>query len=156
MGFLSTGDEVSPGNNGMKDQTLALKWIKDNIVNFGGDSQRITIFGESAGGASAQYHMLSPMSRGLKLSIIWPVELFRVYAANCNNLSSGLFHGAVSQSGTAQCSWTLAPKDQAVRNAKKLAAALNCPTEPSKDLVNCLSKVDAYNIIEQDQIFMVN
>lgn len=65
LGFLSTGDEVVPGNNGLKDQNLALRWVKKNIKHFGGNPDLITVFGQSAGGASAHYHMLSPLSRGL-------------------------------------------------------------------------------------------
>jgi carboxylesterase type B len=53
-----------PGNNGMKDQVMALRWVQDNVAYFGGDPSRVTIFGESAGGASVHFHMLSPMSRG--------------------------------------------------------------------------------------------
>lgn len=53
-----------PGNNGMKDQNLAMKWVKENVHAFGGDPQKINIFGESAGGASVQLHMVSPLSRG--------------------------------------------------------------------------------------------
>ncbi|XP_049542708.1 juvenile hormone esterase-like [Anopheles darlingi] len=65
LGFLSTGDLSAPGNFGMKDQVLAMRWVQRNIRAFRGDPQLITIFGESAGGASVQYHMISPMSRGL-------------------------------------------------------------------------------------------
>lgn len=64
LGFFSTGDSVVPGNNGLKDQVLALKWIKRNIEHFGGDPGNVAISGMSAGGASVNYHMLSPLSRG--------------------------------------------------------------------------------------------
>lgn len=50
---------------GLKDQLFAIKWIKANISAFGGDSENITIFGESAGSASVHYHTISPQSTGL-------------------------------------------------------------------------------------------
>ncbi|KAJ8939592.1 hypothetical protein NQ318_010599 [Aromia moschata] len=62
FGFLSTGDEVVPGNAGLKDQLFALKWTNQNIGLFGGDSSKITIFGQSAGAASVCYHILSKQS----------------------------------------------------------------------------------------------
>ena len=63
-GFLSTGDSIVPGNNGLKDQVMALKWVQQNIAHFGGDPNNVTIFGVSAGGASVHHLMLSPMSSG--------------------------------------------------------------------------------------------
>ena len=64
VGFASTGDEVAPGNFGMLDQNLALKFVQNNIANFGGDPDHVTIFGQSAGAGSVGLHLLSPMSRG--------------------------------------------------------------------------------------------
>lgn len=61
---MNLEDEVAPGNQGLKDQVMALKWVKHNIENFGGDSDNITIFGNSAGGACVQYLCLSDMSKG--------------------------------------------------------------------------------------------
>ncbi|CAG9772677.1 unnamed protein product [Ceutorhynchus assimilis] len=65
FGFLSTEDQVLPGNNGLKDQWLALLWTKENIHQFGGNPQDITLIGESVGAASVGYHILSPMSKDL-------------------------------------------------------------------------------------------
>lgn len=63
-GFLSTEDEVVPGNMGLKDQTAALRWVQRNIASFGGNPASVTLTGQSAGGASVHYHYLSPLSHG--------------------------------------------------------------------------------------------
>jgi carboxylesterase type B len=64
LGFLSTGDDESPGNYGLKDQAAALLWVQENIAVFGGNPNNVTIFGQSAGGALVHYQILSPFTEG--------------------------------------------------------------------------------------------
>lgn len=63
-GFLCLGNADVPGNAGLKDQVMVLRWVQRNIAQFRGDPDNVTLFGESAGSASVHYHLLSPMSRG--------------------------------------------------------------------------------------------
>lgn len=63
FGFLSLGTDELPKNIGLKDQQFALKWVHENIHQFGGDKNSVTIFGQSVGGASVHFHSLSTESR---------------------------------------------------------------------------------------------
>ena len=63
-GFGTTKEEAATGNYGMLDHILALQFIQDNIANFGGDPNQVTIFGESAGGSTAGLMLMSPLSEG--------------------------------------------------------------------------------------------
>lgn len=85
-GFLSLNDpELKvPGNAGLKDQVLALKWIKQNIQQFNGDPNNITLYGESAGAAS-------------------------VHALMLTQKAEGLFHKAILSSGCALSGWANVP-----------------------------------------------
>ena len=65
FGFIYTADRESPGNYGLWDQQMAIQFVKDNIAAFGGDPNRITIFGESGGGYSVGIHSVIPSNRGL-------------------------------------------------------------------------------------------
>ncbi|XP_055533357.1 juvenile hormone esterase-like [Wyeomyia smithii] len=122
FGFLSTEDKCAPGNYGLKDQNLALRWVQYNIQKFGGDSKRITLVGQSAGGASVQLHMMSPLSRGL-------------------------FSKAISMSGSALGYWNY-NIDQA-RVARRQAAVLGIPdayTISNELLIDELRAVDAIEL----------
>ncbi|CAH0731223.1 unnamed protein product, partial [Brenthis ino] len=62
-GFMCLNTPDVPGNQGLKDQFLGLRWIKDNIAAFGGDANKITIMGESAGAASVDFHLISKQEK---------------------------------------------------------------------------------------------
>jgi carboxylesterase type B len=64
LGFLALKDGVTNGNFGLADQILALDWVRANIQDFGGDPDRITIFGQSAGAGSVRAMMASPKALG--------------------------------------------------------------------------------------------
>ncbi|PSN33169.1 Venom carboxylesterase-6 [Blattella germanica] len=117
LGFLSTEDSSSPGNYGLKDQVAALKWVQHNIASFGGNPNCVTIFGQSAGAASVHLHMLSP-------------------------LSAGLFHRAISESGTALALWA-APLDS-LAIAKRQALFVGC--DPDEDTETMFWSVDPLDV----------
>lgn len=59
LGFLSTGDAELPGNMGLKDQKLALRWIKNNIGYFGGEPDNVLFLGFSSGAASVHLQLMN-------------------------------------------------------------------------------------------------
>lgn len=64
-GFLSLESPEAPGNLGLWDQNLALRWVQNNIAKFGGDPTRVTVMGHGSGAASLSMHMISPFSKGI-------------------------------------------------------------------------------------------
>ncbi|XP_072049224.1 cholinesterase-like isoform X2 [Amphiura filiformis] len=122
FGYLTTGDEASPGNYGMLDQVEALRWVKTNIQAFGGDPNMITIFGESAGAASVSAHLFSPLSRDL-------------------------FNQAILESGSIFSPWAFHYDLDAQREmAFKVGEEVGCPATSTHELISCMRQVDAQEI----------
>merc|ERR1712055_561781 len=111
LGFMCLPDDEVAGNMGLLDQNLALQWVRKNIVYFGGDPDRVTIQGESAGSASVTYHMLSEMSESY-------------------------FHQAIAESGSAISGWAFDSEPE--QHAKEIASIMECPTHNNRDLIQCL------------------
>ncbi|XP_046988375.1 esterase FE4-like [Schistocerca americana] len=101
LGFLCWPRAGVPGNMGLRDQSLALYWVRRNIAAFGGDAGCVTLAGQSAGAASVIFHMLSPLSKGL-------------------------FDRALCMSGSALCSWATPPHPE--QRALRLLRAAGLPT----------------------------
>ena len=70
LGFFSLGVAEVPGNQGLLDQNMALRFVKHNIAAFGGNPEDITLMGQSAGSSSTLYHLMSPRSEGLFQKVI--------------------------------------------------------------------------------------
>ncbi|XP_022085472.1 acetylcholinesterase-like isoform X2 [Acanthaster planci] len=126
LGFLSTNDDVIPGNMGLLDQRLALEWVRDNIKAFGGDPARVAIFGESAGAGSIGVHMVSPGS-------------------------GGLYRGAILESGDATAPWATASVSKARRLAFTFGKLVGCERQTSEELLECLQQVEGSDKFIENQ-----
>ncbi|KAK7602540.1 hypothetical protein V9T40_008129 [Parthenolecanium corni] len=116
LGFLSTGDHNSPGNYGILDQAMALRWVYDNINSFNGDRNSITLFGPDAGAASAGLLMVNWRTRHMVSKVI-------------------------AQSGSALADWALIQDQWRAENTSKVfAKSLGCSLESSWKIVDCLKR----------------
>lgn len=125
-GFLSLGSDVIPKNVALKDQQFALKWVRENINNFGGDKNKVTIFGQSVGGASVHLHTLSFQSRKY-------------------------FQRAILQSGIAtDCNWAYAEKGyNHEKQMFKLAENMGKNCTSLQELVAFLKTIDGKEFFHQ-------
>ncbi|KAJ6147253.1 hypothetical protein N7497_009235 [Penicillium chrysogenum] len=127
LGFLSTGN-LTTGNYGIQDQIMALEWIQKNIVAFGGDPSRVTVFGQSSGGQS-------------------------VVALLSSTAAKGLFSGALVQSTNFDLPWF----PRAVYSkyiAPEVGKAVGCDGNASETtLLKCLRSVPASKYLDNSTDF---
>ncbi|XP_044007769.1 juvenile hormone esterase-like isoform X2 [Aphidius gifuensis] len=122
LGLLALNITGATGNAALKDQTLALKWVKDNIIKFGGDPNSVTLFGTSTGASCVDLHSFS-------------------------KLSQGLFHKSISMSGTPLNPWGFSTPDEAEARAFKLGELLGINTTSKEILLKELSEKSAKEIV---------
>ncbi|XP_069739001.1 acetylcholinesterase [Phaenicophaeus curvirostris] len=127
LGFLALpGHPEAPGNVGLMDQRLALRWVQANIGAFGGDAGAVTVFGESAGAASVGLHLLAPASRRL-------------------------FRRAVLQSGSPNGPWATVGATEGRRRAATLAKLVGCANPANEtELLACLRAKTPPELVEQE------
>lgn len=113
FGFLLGDDHQYPGNLGLYDQILALQWVQENIRNFGGDPNQVTLFGESAGAMAVGGLVLSPLAKGL-------------------------FHRVIMQSGAPNSFVGSESRTSAQGKVKFLASFLDCQRGNLSDTVQCI------------------
>nr|ACL27227.1 acetylcholinesterase 2 [Orchesella villosa] len=118
FGFLYLGVEDAPGNMGLIDQTLALKWTRENIEYFGGDPNAVTAAGESCGSASVGFHLVSPLSKSY-------------------------FKRGIMTSGLPTAKYAFKSPDEAKSRSFQFAKHAGCKSKNPKEIIECLRDVDA-------------
>ncbi|XP_059118602.1 acylcarnitine hydrolase-like isoform X2 [Peromyscus eremicus] len=127
LGYFSTGDEHARGNWGYLDQVAALRWVQQNIAHFGGNPDRVTIFGESAGATSVSSLVLSPMSKGL-------------------------FHGAIMESGVATMPGFVSQSEVVYTMVANLSG---CNQMDSESMVGCLRGKSEEEMLDITKVFKI-
>ncbi|XP_037568443.1 acetylcholinesterase [Dermacentor silvarum] len=120
LGFLTTLTPDAPGNVGLYDQRMALRWIKKNIARFGGNPDKVTIMGRFTGSMSISIHIATP-------------------------IKEKLFEKAVMQSGIAVGDYVF--DSNPLNTTEKLASAVGCSTDSSVDMTTCLRNIPAPELV---------
>ncbi|EDS43765.1 esterase B1 [Culex quinquefasciatus] len=129
LGFMYFPAAGIHGNMGLKDQRCVLRWVQENIRNFGGDPSNVTLFGESAGGASVHLNYLADSSRQY-------------------------FHKAICMSGVSYNPWVLQADGEG--KARRLAALFGAESSDDQDVLRKLMEASAVDLFAKCQLVITD
>ena len=130
FGFLADKDlGANSGDYGLQDQQAALRWVQQNVAQFGGDPANVTIYGESAGGSSVCDAIASPTAKGL-------FERGISVSGEYNTLL-----GSPTSLESQDCKSQIPTKAQAFAAGKNFAAAVGCAKGNPDVVTTCLQNV---------------
>jgi para-nitrobenzyl esterase len=139
LGFMANaGLGPHSGDYGLQDQQAGLRWVKQNIAHFGGNPHKVTIFGESAGGASVCDQVASPTAAGLFQS---GISISGFYNFNVNTIW-----------WPADCKSKLQTEAQAQQEGAQFAAKVGCGT--ATNVIACMRALPAATLVaDAAQVF---
>ena len=148
FGFLTLGIEDAPGNQGLLDQRQSMVWVQENIRDFMGDPDRVTIGGESAGSFSVFYHMMSPGSQVRIVSRCFEAPSNLTFLFLCK----GLYQRIIGQSGMGALSpsfhhWQ---PEQGIRFGNEVALVLGCLNIDIHKELECLKTKSPLALLEME------
>ena len=130
FGFLYMNDTSASGNMGLLDQNMALQWIYNNIEFFGGDKERITLFGQSAGAKSVGLHLVS-------------------------GLSSGFFKNAILNSGSPVADFVITKQNSSIERNTQFLNFIGCKGN-TNEMILCAQNFAAKDLYDKSTEFKHN
>ncbi|KAG8198405.1 hypothetical protein JTE90_021646 [Oedothorax gibbosus] len=124
FGFLGSNTKDAPGNVGLLDQRMALDWVRQNVAEFGGNPENVTLFGRFTGSMSAAIHAFSPI-----------------------NKQQPLFRRVILQSGVPEGDWVF--DRNPLNSTHSLAKATKCDFPSLKNTIECLRGVPADQLLKE-------
>ena len=132
LGFLALSNTSLAGNYGLADQNVALEWLRAHIGDFGGDKDRITIFGQSAGAAAVRALLASPQVQG------------KVARAIMQSTPQGLNYASTF------AKYLTIP--EATNRTMALVGEVGCAQFTAGELVDCLRRVDPLVLVKSKTV----
>lgn len=127
LGFLALDNTTSSGNYWLSDQLAALDWVRNHIEDFGGDKEKITVFGQSAGCASVRALLASPRSEG--------------------KFSKAIMQSCPGGLGDAKAYESYASIPDALNTTRAIAKEKNCTQQEEAGRAACLRALDPTQLV---------